>query len=159
MRRGTALAMVTPPIMTNRPHNELGTAAELGELIGISARAVSDLGKRGVAVRAGPGRWRLQESVRRYCDGLRHRGGGEAVRTTTTVERGRLAKEQADSFALKNARLRGSLVEREAVQREWSAILTLVRSRVLAVPSRWSSSPELAASARVSWPCFTRRAM
>ena len=135
------------------------TASELADHLGVSPRSVTELGRRGIAVRAGPGRWRLRESVRRYCDDLRQRGGGEAVRTTTTVERGRLAKEQADSFALKNARLRGSLVEREAVEREWSAILTLVRSRVLAVPSRWSSSPELAASARVSWPCFTRRAM
>ena len=31
------------------------TAAELGEFIGISARAVADLGKRGIAVKAGRG--------------------------------------------------------------------------------------------------------
>ena len=106
--------------MHHRGMDDEVPAAVLAEFIGVSPRSLTELGRRGVAVRAGPGRWRLQESVRRYCDGLRHRGGGEAVRTTTTVERGRLAKEQADSFALKNARLRGSLVEREAVEREWS---------------------------------------
>ena len=122
--------------MHHRGMDDEVPAAVLAEFIGVSPRSLTELGRRGVAVRAGPGRWRLQESVRRYCDGLRHRGGGEAVRTTTTVERGRLAKEQADSFALKNARLRGALVEREAVQREWSSILMAVRSGVLSVPSR-----------------------
>ena len=106
--------------MHHRGMDDEVPAAVLAEFIGVSPRSLTELGRRGVAVRAGPGRWRLQESVRRYCDGLRHRGGGEAVRTTTTVERGRLAKEQADSFALKNARLRGALVETEAVQREWT---------------------------------------
>jgi terminase small subunit / prophage DNA-packing protein len=43
---------------------------------------------------------------------------------------------EADALALKNARQRGSLLDAEAVEREWSAILTLVRSRVLATPSR-----------------------
>ena len=58
------------------------TAAELGELLGVSTRAVADLGKRGIAVKAGPSRWRLRESVARYCDDLRRQAkgkGGEAA--------------------------------------------------------------------------------
>jgi hypothetical protein len=43
------------------------TAAELGDFIGVSARAVANLGKRGVAVKAGPGRWRLRESLAPYA--------------------------------------------------------------------------------------------
>ena len=40
---------------------------------------------------------------------------------------------------LKNARLRGSLLDAEAVEREWCSILTAVRSGCLAIPSRLGS--------------------
>ena len=58
---------------------------------------------------------------------------------SAAAERGRLAKEQADALVLKNARLRGSLVDAEAVEREWGAVLTAVRSGCLAIPSRVGS--------------------
>jgi|SRR3954447_19183076 phage terminase Nu1 subunit (DNA packaging protein) len=112
------------------------TASELADHLGVSPRSVTELARRGIAVRAGPGRWRLRESIRRYCDDLRQRGGGVAVAASAAAERGRLAKEQADALALKNARLRGSMLDAEAVEREWSSILSMVRSGVLAAPSR-----------------------
>jgi phage terminase Nu1 subunit (DNA packaging protein) len=116
--------------------SDIVTATELAEFIGVSPRSVTELGRRGIAVRAGSSRWRLRESVQRYCDDLRQRGGGVAVQASAAAERGRLAKEQADALALKNARLRGSLLDAEAVEREWSSILSMVRSGVLAAPSR-----------------------
>jgi phage terminase Nu1 subunit (DNA packaging protein) len=118
------------------PDSDSVTATELAGYIGVSPRSVTELGRRGIAVRAGSGRWRLRESVARYCDDLRRRGGGVAVASSAAAERARLAKEQADAIALKNARLRGSLLDSEAVEREWSDILRLVRSGVLAAPSR-----------------------
>ncbi len=51
-------------------------------------------------------------------------------------QRARLAKAQADIAELKAARQRGSLLDAEAVQSEWSAILRGVRAAMLAVPSR-----------------------
>src|SRR3954470_21861920 len=74
---------------------DMGTARTLAEFIGVSPRSVTELGRRGIAVRARPGRWRLRESVQRYCDDLRQRGGGVAVSASAAAERGRLAKEQA----------------------------------------------------------------
>jgi phage terminase Nu1 subunit (DNA packaging protein) len=115
------------------------TASELADHLGVSPRSVTELARRGIAVRAGPGRWRLRESVRRYCDDLRQRGGGVAVAASAAAERGRLAKEQADALALKNARLRGSLLDAEAVEREWTDVLRNVRSGMLAVSSRVGS--------------------
>ena len=111
------------------------TAAELGEHIGMATRSVVELAKRGIAVKAAPNRYRLKELIARYCDDLRRQAkgkGGEAA----AAERGRLAKEQADAIALRNARQRGSLVDAEAVEREWSDILRTVRSGILAIPSR-----------------------
>jgi phage terminase Nu1 subunit (DNA packaging protein) len=49
---------------------------------------------------------------------------------------GGLAKGQADAITLKNARLRGSLVDAEAVKREWTNILRTVQSSVTTLPSR-----------------------
>jgi phage terminase Nu1 subunit (DNA packaging protein) len=96
---------------------------------------VADLGARGIAIKAGPGRWRLKESVARYCDDLRRQAkgkGGEAAAS----ERGRLASAQADLVALRVARQRGELLDAGEVEREWSDILRTVRSGVLAVPAR-----------------------
>jgi len=52
-----------------------------------------------IAIKAGPGRWLLRESVARYCDDLRRQAkgmGGEAAVAVVAAERGRLAKAQAD---------------------------------------------------------------
>ena len=111
------------------------TTADLAAFLGISARAVAGLGQRGITVKAGPGRWRLQESVARYCDDLRRQAkgkGGEGA----AVERGRLASAQADLVALRVAKQRGELLDAKAVEAEWTDVLRTVRSGLLAVPSR-----------------------
>jgi phage terminase Nu1 subunit (DNA packaging protein) len=54
-------------------------------------------------------------------------------------ERARWAREQADFVALKNRRLRGELLDASAVQASWSAILTKLRSRLFAIPSRMTT--------------------
>ena len=95
-------------------------AAVLAEFIGVSPRSLTELARRAIAVRAGPGRWRLRESVRRYCDDLRQRGGGVAVAASAAAERGRLGKGQARP---KERTPTGSLVDAEAAVREWTNIL------------------------------------
>ena len=46
------------------------------------------------------------------------------------------AKAQADLAEVKAAQARGSLLDAEAVEREWSDVLGTVRAGMLAVPSR-----------------------
>lgn len=115
------------------------THAALAELFGISTRAVSDLAKRGIVVRAGRG-YALAASVRGYCDHLRTlatgRGGNEAAISNATIERGRLARAQAEHVELKNATARRELVSAAEIETEWSGILRTVRAGVLAAPSR-----------------------
>src|SRR3954464_7105003 len=91
-------------------------AATLGELLGISARAVANLGARGIAVKAGPGRWRLRESVTRYCDDLRRQAKGKGGESAA-VERGRLAAAQADLVALRVTKQRGEVLDAGEVER------------------------------------------
>ena len=110
----------------------------------ISARAVADLGKRGIAVKAAPNRYRLKERVARYCDDLRRQAKGKGGESAA-VERGRLASAQADLVALRVAKQRGEVVDAGEVEREWSSILTAVRSAMLALPSRIGARvPDLA---------------
>lgn len=125
------------------------STAALARLLGCTDRTVQQLCARGIIPRAARGQYPLPEAVQRYVEHLRDvaagRGGEEGVHDLTQ-ERARLAKEQADGAALKNAALRGELVEAEAVRREWSDILRGVRSAMLAVPSRVRASlPHLTA--------------
>ena len=47
-----------------------------------------------------------------------------------------LARLQADAIEIRNAHQRGALLDAEAVEREWTAVLASVRAGMLAVPSR-----------------------
>jgi terminase small subunit / prophage DNA-packing protein len=116
----------------------VATAVDLAELWGITRQAVNTLARRGIITRKGRG-FDRDENTRRYCAHLRELAtgrGGEAAIASATAERARLAKAQADAQELKNATLRGAMLDAGAVESEWSSILRTVRAGMLAVPSR-----------------------
>lgn len=115
------------------------TARDLGALLGVSARTIRDLAQDGVVVKLDKGRYDRDASILSYCTRLREVAagrGGESGVATLTAERARLAREQADAAALKNAALRGDMLSAADVTASWRAILTGVRSRLMAVASR-----------------------
>jgi phage terminase Nu1 subunit (DNA packaging protein) len=120
--------------------NEIEVSArDLAKIIGVKERTVRDFADRGLVIRAGRGRYRLVESVRTYCEHIRATAsgrGGEDEAKTLTAERTRLAREQAEQVALKNAALRRDLVPAADVERTWTAMIRQARSALLAVPSR-----------------------
>jgi phage terminase Nu1 subunit (DNA packaging protein) len=123
------------------PMAEKVTKRALAELVGVTGRTITDLAKRDIIVREGAG-YALAASVQGYCKHLRQVAtgrGGEAAISTATAARARLASEQADAVALKNARLRGALLDAGAVEAEWSGVLRTVRAGMLTVPSRCSA--------------------
>lgn len=112
---------------------------DLCDLLALSSGALTELKKKGIAVHLGHDAYDLQATVRAYVQHLRGIAsgrGGEEQALTLTAERARLAREQADSVALKNAALRAELVSAAEVTREWAEVLRKVRAGVLAVPSR-----------------------
>lgn len=118
------------------------SARDLGRILGVSDRAIRRLHDRGIIPKTARSEYVLEEGIQAYCEHLRTVAagrGGEDAQLSLSQERARLAKEQADREALKNARSRGELVEVQAVEKEWSDILRTARSRILAVPSRLSS--------------------
>lgn len=126
------------------------SAADLCALLDISEAALSDLVKRDLAVKRGRNAYDLEQTVHRVVTHLRGIAAGWGtgdMAANLTAERARLAKEQADAQALKNAALRGDLIEADAVAREWADVLRQVRARILAVPSRLRQALDLSAAA------------
>ena len=93
----------------NQDSDDQVRAIELADWLGVSERAVADYAHRGIITRSSGG---------------------------LTAQRERIAKGQADKLEMQNAATRRELLPAGEVAEEWSNILRLVRSRMLAAPSR-----------------------
>lgn len=112
-------------------------AEPLGDLLGVSGRTVRELATRGVLTRRN-GQYGIRESVRAYTAHLREQasGRGGAGSANLTQERIRVAREQGDALAMKNATARGEMLPARAVESAWGDVLRSVRSGMLSLPSR-----------------------
>jgi phage terminase Nu1 subunit (DNA packaging protein) len=116
---------------------ETGTAAELGEWLGISANRINALAREGVIPRAGSKRFALKPAVRAYVNHLRAGQTGRlASNPDLQAEKLRLARANADKVELANAKARGELVAVGDVESAWVAVLRDVRAAMLAIPAR-----------------------
>lgn len=127
--------------MTSGPKqtSELVTAAVLARWLGVTPKTVRELAKRGVVVKAGRGLYVLEDSVRNVIADMRKTAsarGDEKSLASIRDEKIRLTRAQAQHAELRNAQLRGELVEAAAVEAEWSSVLRTVRATMLAIPSR-----------------------
>lgn len=122
------------------------SCADMCALLGITPPMLTELKKRGIARHVGRDAWDLGATVHAYVTHLRGiasgRGGEDHV-LELTAERARLAKEQADAQALKNAQARGELIRAEEAERSWADFLRQLRSRLLAMPARLRSDGAL----------------
>ncbi len=114
----------------------------LAELFVCDQRTIRAFADRGLVVKVGRNLYDLPASIMRLVPHLREtasgRGGHEAVETLTQ-ERARLAHEQANAAAIKNALSRGELIEAAIVQDRWSGICASIRQKMLAIPTLASS--------------------
>jgi terminase small subunit / prophage DNA-packing protein len=111
------------------------TAAQLSWLMGLSDRALRGYANRGVVVRAGRGKYRLGESVRRLYHHASEAAAGRAG-TGLADARAKLATLQAQGQELRNAALRGETVLRSDVVDTGREILRGVRQMMLGWPSK-----------------------
>jgi len=113
--------------------SEIVTQAVAAKHIDLSSRLYADLLARGVLPRMAT----LDQVRIAYIRYLRQRHGPPTAEALDlTAEKARLAKEQADSMTLKNAILRGEMLNAAEVERSWSEQLRNIRARMMAVPSR-----------------------
>lgn len=112
-------------------------AIELAEWLGVSERAVADYAHRGIITRSGRAVFPLKESIRAVCHHFRETASARgATSGGLTAQRERIAKGQADKLEMQNAATRREMLPAKMVADEWASILRLVRSRMLAAPSR-----------------------
>jgi phage terminase Nu1 subunit (DNA packaging protein) len=113
--------------------------ADLCDLLDISPAMLTELKKRGIARHLKHDAYDLEATVRAYVQHLREtasgRGGEEHV-AALSEQRARLARAQADERELRNAKIRGDLVDAAEVTRVWQETLRGIRARILSIPGR-----------------------
>lgn len=127
-----------------RPIGEPRTLSKsaFARAVNLSAGRISQMVKAGMPVEVdgkidvARGKIWMQENIDPRRSAAQPQGKLSFERPVIVNERDRLAREQADNVALKNAALRRELVPAVEVEQRWSEILRRVRSKLLAVPSR-----------------------
>ncbi|QCN95865.1 hypothetical protein D3093_11680 [Azospirillum argentinense] len=117
----------------------MATQTEVGKHLDLSDRSVRELLDRGILPNARRGALDLDQCRVAYIRHLRETAAGRGAGPSAdglTDARARLAHEQADHFALKNAALRLELLPRADITLAVTAIFTIVRDRLSALPAR-----------------------
>lgn len=117
----------------------MATQAEIGKHLDLSDRSVRELLDKSVLPNARRGELDLDACRIAYLRHLREIAAGRALGPSgddLTAERARLAREQADNYALKNAVMRLELLPRAEITRTVTAAFQIVRDRMTALPAR-----------------------
>lgn len=118
----------------------MATQADAELWIGIDERHIRSLERRVPEMRAARKRDDWQTYVRLACDYYRgvaanRKAQREPEELDLVTERARLAKEQADHQELKNAQLRGELLERSEVETTWARMILAAKERLRSIPA------------------------
>lgn len=120
----------------------MATQAEVAAHLDLTDRTVRELKKRGVFNADSRSQMDLDACRIAYIRHLRERAAGRASDAEKaegldlTAERARLAKEQADHYAMKNAQARGELVEASACTTAMVAVIEMIKAKLLRVPAK-----------------------
>lgn len=130
------------------------STAQLQELLGVTRETVSDLEQRGIITKAKRGWYPFAATLRAYTSHLREiaagRQGADGSRRLMTA-REEYAAAQAEGQRLKNAKMRGDLVERRKVDATMRDCVVRTRASMMRLPARLASeaanrpAPELRA--------------
>lgn len=111
----------------------------LARCFGLTPKGVRDLAAQGVIPREDQDTFGLEETVRAYVGHLRKARPTTAWEGRTgryVDERTKLTAVKADIAEMERKRLMGEIVEVSTLKAAWGAILSIVRQRLLAIPSR-----------------------
>jgi phage terminase Nu1 subunit (DNA packaging protein) len=113
----------------------------LAALLGISVRAVRDLGASGVLLPAkGRGRWQLLASVHAYHDRLRNQAAGRGANTSLVDERAKREAIEREIAEIRLAEIKGEVLTVAEVSSMWTAFARKMRGLMLAFPAKARST-------------------
>lgn len=106
-------------------------------ILGISKSEVKRLVDESIIKKDLRGTYDLLHSIKGYIGYLQVRSGGtKGVSADYHEERSRLTKAQADKAELEAAVMAGKLVEVEQLTQAWEGMLSSMRAKLLAIPSK-----------------------
>lgn len=115
------------------------SAAELGEILEITARWVQKLASRGVFVKDADGeRYSFLEALRSYHEYLRN--NSRSNQDDIDIETLRLTRAKADKAEIAVEILKGETAKIETVMQIWGDLITIFRSRMLGMPNKLAST-------------------
>lgn len=140
--------------------DRLVSAVVLGDWLGITADHTRKLARDGKLPRDPSGSFPLKAAVKAYCLTMREGARGRPLADPGLAgEKERLTRENADKVALQNAKARGDLIPATAVRAAWLEVVTDLRARLLAVPSRVAARLGLDRPTAAALDAETRAAM
>lgn len=123
-------------------NNERVSGRQLAKAFRVGPSAISKLEAEGIIRRGADRRFDRDEATGAYCESLRQvasgRGGHEAVESLSAA-RARLAMAQADAAEHKNAVALAQYLPVAEIEKAWGDLCAMVRSQMLALPSRYAS--------------------
>ena len=109
----------------------------IAKLLDLSERRVQQLSREGVIPKATRGQYELIGSVRGYVRYLRDQAiKAQAGAPDYAVERARFIRARADLAEMEAEEKRGSVIAAGDVEAAWIAVLTLLKTRLLALPDQ-----------------------
>ena len=109
----------------------------IAKLLLISDRRVQQLSKEGVIPKTDHGRYELAPAVQGYVRYLQERSLGRPnAPEDYHTEKARLVRLQADKAEIELKELNGQLVRADDVEAEWTDMLSAMKSRLMAIPSK-----------------------
>jgi len=119
---------------------ELINTKRLAEILGMTERRVQQLAAENVFKKIGRGKFQLIDSVQNYLSYQLDLERKKFNKNDMAINEARRRREQAEAF-LKEMEVgtrRGELLEKEDVMKSWQKILSIVKTRLLALPSKLS---------------------
>jgi len=111
----------------------------LALLLDLTPRRLQQLAAEGVIPKTDRNRYDLVESVRGYVRYLRDRAFGPELRDSPdsfATQRARLTRARANAEELKARQLAGELIPAADIEAAWGAVTEVMRTRLLAIPSK-----------------------
>lgn len=112
------------------------SVVDLASLVGLSERRIQQLERDSTVVRLEHGNYDLVESVRAYCDFLRHSERGSVASKDEQLERTKLTRAKRKLAELTLDETAGALVRVETLHKHHAGLASILKNNLMTIPDR-----------------------